>query len=244
MKKIPQKVTLFIQCLVNGLNPDIGEAMVVIFRKLNLPVDCPLDQTCCGQPAFNSGYRKQARAAAARFIRIFESAEAIVCPSGSCVHMVRRYYPDLFSESSAWRARAEAVGAKTFELTQFLVDVLGIEDLGARFHGRLTVHDSCQALRGLGIQAQPRRLIAHIARAELVEIRDPDRCCGFGGSFAVKYPEISTAMVDDKVKTIMATGADAVTGVDLSCLTNIQGRLSRLNSTIRVMHIAELLANG
>jgi L-lactate dehydrogenase complex protein LldE len=244
MNKTAPKVTLFVQCLVNGLSPEIGAAMVTIFRKLNLPVDCPLDQTCCGQPAFNSGYRKQARAAAERFIRIFEGAEVIVCPSGSCVHMVRRHYPDLFSESPAWRARAEAVGAKTFELTQFLVDVLGVEDLGARFSGRLTVHDSCQALRGLGIQAQPRRLIAHIAGAELVEMRNPDRCCGFGGSFAVKYPEISTAMVDDKVKTIMATGADAVTGVDLSCLTNIQGRLSRLNSPIRVMHITELLASG
>ena len=243
MKKTPQKVTLFVQCLVNGLSPEIGEAMVTIFRKLNLPIDCRLDQTCCGQPAFNSGYRKQARTAAERFIRIFESAEAIVCPSGSCVHMVRRYYPDLFVDAPHWRTRAEAVCAKTFELTQFLVDVLGVEDLGARFNGRLTLHDSCQALRGLGVREQPRRLIAHIAGAELVEMRDPDRCCGFGGSFAVKYPEISTAMVDDKVRTIMATNADVVTGVDLSCLTNIQGRLSRLKSTVRVMHIAELLAS-
>lgn len=156
--------------------------------------------------------------------------------------MVRRYYPDLFKESPDWQTRAEAVGAKTFELTQFLVDVLGVEDLGACFDGRLTLHDSCQALRGLGIQEQPRRLIAHVAGAEMAEMRDPDRCCGFGGSFAVKYPDISTAMVDDKVRAIMATGADAVTGVDLSCLTNIQGRLSRLQSPIRVIHIAELLA--
>lgn len=242
MMKNSVKVTLFVQCLVNGLNPQVGEAMVKIFRKLNIPIDCPLDQTCCGQPAFNSGHRDQARAAARRFIRIFEGAEAIVCPSGSCVHMVRRYYPDLFKESPDWQTRAEAVGAKTFELTQFLVDVLGVEDLGACFDGRLTLHDSCQALRGLGIQEQPRRLIAHVAGAEMAEMRDPDRCCGFGGSFAVKYPDISTAMVDDKVRAIMATGADAVTGVDLSCLTNIQGRLSRLQSPIRVIHIAELLA--
>jgi L-lactate dehydrogenase complex protein LldE len=244
MKTKFPKVTLFVQCLVNGLSPEIGDAMLKIFQKLNLPVDCPLDQTCCGQPAFNSGYRKQARAAAERFIRIFEGAEVIVSPSGSCAHMIRRYYPVLFDEAPRWRARAEAVAAKTFELTQFLVDVLGVEDLGARFNGRITVHDSCQALRGLGIREQPRRLIAHVAGAELAEMRDPDRCCGFGGSFAVKYPEISAAMVDDKVRTIMATNADVVTGVDLSCLTNIQGRLSRLKSTVRVMHIAELLASG
>ncbi len=243
MSKTFPKITLFVQCLVNGLNPEIGEAMVKIFRKLDLRVDCPLDQTCCGQPAFNSGHRKAARAAAERFIRIFESAEAIVCPSGSCVHMVRRYYPDLFDDSPTWRDRAEAVGAKTFELTQFLVDVLEVEDLGARFDGRLTVHDSCQALRGLGIREQPRRLIAHVAGTELAEMRDPDRCCGFGGSFAVKYPEISTAMVDDKIRNITATGADAVTGVDLSCLTNIRGRLNRLKSPIKVLHIAELLAS-
>jgi L-lactate dehydrogenase complex protein LldE len=156
--------------------------------------------------------------------------------------MVCRYYPELFSEFPGWRARAEAVGAKTFELTQFLVDVLEVDDLGAHFYGRLTLHDSCQALRGLGVQNQPRKLIANIAGAELVEMHDPDRCCGFGGTFSVKYPDISTAMVDDKVRAIMATGADVVTGVDLSCLANIQGRLSRLKSPIRVIHIAELLA--
>lgn len=242
MQKNLSNVTLFVQCLVNGFNPEIGEAMVKIFRKVNIPVDCPPDQTCCGQPAFNSGHREQARAAAKRFIHIFENAEAIVCPSGSCVHMIRRYYPDLFNQSPGWRARAETVGAKTFELTQFLVDVLGVEDLGGRYNGQITLHDSCQALRGLGIQEQPRRLISNIAGAELIEMRDPDRCCGFGGSFSVKYPDISTAMVDDKVRAIMATGADAVTGVDLSCLTNIQGRLSRLQSPIKVIHIAELLA--
>ena len=238
------KVTLFVQCLVNGLNPEIGEAMVKVFRKLNIPVDCPLDQTCCGQPAYNSGHIEQARVAAKRFIRIFESAEAIVCPSGSCVHMVRRYYPNLFNGSPGWRARAKTVGSKTFELTQFLVDVLGVDDLEAHFTGRLTIHDSCQALRGLGIQNQPRRLIANIAGAELIEMHNPDRCCGFGGTFSVKYPDISTAMVDDKVKTIAATGAEVVTGVDLSCLTNIQGRLSRLKSPIRVIHIAEILAGN
>ncbi|MFZ0611870.1 MAG: (Fe-S)-binding protein [Desulfobacterales bacterium] len=244
MTTIPKKVTLFVQCLVDGLYPEVGEAMLKIFKKLNLDIACPTDQTCCGQPAFNSGYRREARIAAERFIRIFEEAEVIVCPSGSCVHMVRQHYPDLFRDSSAWRRRAEAVGEKTFELTQFLVDILKVEDLGARFNGRITLHDSCQALRGLGIGAQPRRLIARVAGAEFVELPDADRCCGFGGSFAVKYPEISTAMVDDKVRNIIATGADAVVGVDVSCLMNIQGRLGRLKSPVRVLHIAQLLAEG
>ena len=218
----PKKVTLFVQCLVDGLYPEVGEAMVKIFRTLNLAVDCPADQTCCGQPAFNSGYRREARVAAERFIRIFEKAEVVVCPSGSSVHMVRRHYPDLFRDSPAWRRRAEAMGDKTFELTQFLVDVMGVEDHSARFDGRITLHDSYQALRALGISKQPRRLIAKIAGAEFVEMRDSDRCCGFGGSVAVKYLEISTAMVDDKVHNITATGADAVVGVDISCLMNIQ----------------------
>ncbi|MFZ0240190.1 MAG: (Fe-S)-binding protein [Desulfobacterales bacterium] len=240
----PKKVTLFVQCLVDSLYPEVGEAMLKIFRRLNLAVDCPTEQTCCGQPAFNSGYRRDARIAAERFIRIFEEAEAIVCPSGSCVHMVRRHYPDLFRDSPDWRRRAAAVGEKTFELTQFLVDVLKVEDLGARFNGLITLHDSCQALRGLAISAQPRRLIAKIAGAEFVEMPDSDRCCGFGGSFAVKYPEISTAMVDDKVRDIIATKADVVTGVDVSCLMNIQGRLSRLASPVRVLHIAQLLAEA
>ncbi len=244
MTTIPKKVTLFVQCLVDGLYPEVGEAMLKIFKKLNLAVECPAEQTCCGQPAFNSGYRREARIAAERFIRIFEEAEVIVCPSGSCVHMVRRHYPDLFRDAPTWRRRAEAVGEKTFELTQFLVDVLKVEDLGARFNGRITLHDSCQALRGLGIGPQPRRLIAGVAGAEFVELPDSDRCCGFGGSFAVKYPEISTAMVDDKVRNIIATGADAVVGVDVSCLMNIQGRLGRLKSPVRVLHIAQLLAGG
>jgi L-lactate dehydrogenase complex protein LldE len=240
----PKKVTLFVQCLVDGIYPEVGEAMLKIFRKLDLTVDCPADQTCCGQPAFNAGYRREARVAAERFIRIFEKAEVVVCPSGSCVHMVRRHYPDLFRDSPDWRRRAQAVRGKTFELTQFLVDVMGVEDHGGRFDGRITLHDSCQALRALGISAQPRRLIAKIAGAEFVEMRDSERCCGFGGSFAVKYPEISTAMVDDKVHNIIATGADAVVGVDISCLMNIQGRLSRMKSPIRVLHIAQLLAGS
>ena len=237
-----KKVTLFIQCLVDVMYPEVGEAMLKIFRKLDIAVDCPVDQTCCGQPAFNSGYHRPARVAARKFIRLFEDAQSIVCPSGSCVHMVRQHYPELFRDDPDWLQRAESIRDKTFELTQYLVDVLGVEDLDARFEGKVTYHDSCHPLRGLGIKDQPRRLISKVSGAEFIEMENSDKCCGFGGAFAVKYPEISTAMVEDKVKNIIATGADAVVGVDMSCLMNIQGLLSRKKSDVKIMHIAELLA--
>lgn len=237
-----KKVTLFIQCLVDVIYPEVGEAMLKIFRKLDITVDCPVDQTCCGQPAFNSGFRRQARVAARKFIQLFEDAQSIVCPSGSCVHMVRHHYPDLFRDDPAWFKRAENIRDKTFELTEYLVDVLGVEDLDARFDGKITYHDSCHPLRGLGIMDQPRILISKVDGAEFIELKNSDQCCGFGGAFAVKYAEISTAMVEDKVKNIIATGADAVVGVDMSCLMNIQGLLSRKKSGVKIMHIAELLA--
>jgi L-lactate dehydrogenase complex protein LldE len=242
MKQENKKVTLFIQCLVDSMYPEVGEAMVKIFRKLNIAMDCPLDQTCCGQPAFNAGYRREARTTARRFIEIFENAENIVCPSGSCVHMVRHHYPELFKDRPEWLARAKNVTQKTFEFSEYLVDQLGVEDLGASFNGRITYHDSCQPLRGLGIQKQPRKLISKVKAAEFIEMKNSDICCGFGGSFAVKYPEISTAILEDKVKNIIDSGADAVVGVDMSCLMNIQGLLSRKRSPIKVMHIAQLLA--
>lgn len=242
MKVYPMRVTLFVQCLVDSLYPEVGEAMITLFDRLGISVDCPLDQTCCGQPAFNAGYRKAARAAAKRFIEIFEAAEVIVCPSGSCVNMVRHHYPELFENDERWLGRAQQVGRRTFELSQYLVDVLGIEDVGASYEGKVTYHDSCHLLRGLGVAEQPRRLIRHIKRAELIEMDASDTCCGFGGTFAVKYPQISVAMVDDKIKNIIACGADTVTGCDISCLMNIQGRLSRIGSPVKTMHLAQLLA--
>ena len=235
-------VTLFIQCLVDGIYPDVGEAMVAIFRKLGVSLTCPDRQTCCGQPACNAGYQGEARVAARRFIDIFESAEAIVCPSGSCVTMVRHHYPQLFADDAAWLQRARQVAAKTFELTEYLVDVLGVDDLGARFDGVVTYHDSCHLLRNLRIKEQPRRLLSRISGAEFVEMNDSERCCGFGGSFSIKYGDISAAMAEDKVHNIIASGADTVVGCDMGCLMNIQGRLSRERSSIKVMHIAQLLA--
>jgi len=235
-------VTLFVQCLVDALYPEVGEAVVLIFQKLGIPIECPTAQTCCGQPAFNTGYRKEARSAAKRFIEIFEGAERIVCPSGSCVHMVRHHYADLFADDPEWARRAKEIGARTYELSEYLVDVLGVEDLGAAYHGKITYHDSCHLLRGLGIAEQPRRLIRHVRGAELIEMKDSERCCGFGGAFSFKYPDISAAILDDKVKNIVATGADLVVGCDMSCLMSIQGRLSRIGSSIAVLHIAQLLA--
>lgn len=244
MLNTDQTVTLFIQCLVDGIYPQVGEAVVGIFRKLGVNLTCPTRQTCCGQPAFNSGYQGEARVAAKRFIEIFESAEAIVCPSGSCVAMVRHHYPQLFADDAAWLQRAQDVAAKTFELTEYLVDILGVvDDLGAHYTGVITYHDSCHLLRNLRIKEQPRSLLRKISGAEFVEMNDSDRCCGFGGSFSFKYADISAAMAEDKVHNIIASGADTVVGCDMGCLMNIQGMLSRQESSIRVMHIAELLAS-
>ena len=236
------RVTLFVQCLVDSLYPEVGEAMLTLFGRLGIDVDCPIDQTCCGQPAFNAGYRRAAQTAAKRFIRIFEDAEMIVCPSGSCVSMVKHHYPELFADDLRWHDRARAVGQRCFEFSQFMVDVLRVEDVGAAYRGTVTYHDSCHLLRALGVAEQPRRLIRQIRGAELVEMHDADKCCGFGGSFSVKYPQISTAMVDDKVANILASGADTVAGCDISCLMNIQGRLSRLGLPVKTRHLAQLLA--
>jgi len=181
--------------------------------------------------------------AARRFIEIFQTAETIVCPSGSCVTMVRHHYPQLFADDAAWLQRAQEVAAKTFELTEYLVDILGVDDLGAHYNGVVTYHDSCHLLRNLRVIEQPRSLLRKIAGAEFVEMNDSDRCCGFGGSFSFKYGDISAAMAEDKVNNIIASGADTVVGCDMGCLMNIQGMLSRKGSSIKAMHIAQLLAS-
>jgi len=223
--------------------PEVAEAMVRVLRRLGLSITCPTDQTCCGQPAFNSGYRRQARTAARHFIEVFEDSQTIVCPSGSCVNMVRHHYAELFANDPHWLQRARDLASRTYEFSEYLVDVLGVDELGARFEGRLTYHDSCHLLRGIGVREQPRKLLHRVSGADFIEMRDSDYCCGFGGTFAVKYSDISNAMVKDKVKNIMDTGADVVVGCDMGCLMNIQGRLSRIGSSIKVMHIAQILAS-
>lgn len=235
-------VSLFIQCLVDSMYPDVGDAMVSIFDRLGIPLDYPAGQTCCGQPAFNSGYRKEAARAAGRFLDIFESTEVIVCPSGSCVHMVKHHYPELFADDEKQLERAKEIGAKTFELTDYLVSELGLSTLGNQFPHKVTYHDSCHLSRGLGIAEQPRRLLNNTEDLELIEMKESDTCCGFGGTFSVNYPEISTAIVDRKIEHILASGAEVVTGCDISCLMNIEGRLSRRGENVKVLHIAEILA--
>jgi L-lactate dehydrogenase complex protein LldE len=227
---------------VDGIYPEVAEAMVRIFRRLGIHLKCPTQQTCCGQPAFNSGYRREARVAAKQFIDIFEPANAIVCPSGSCVTMVRHHYPVLFNHDPVWLRRARNVASKTYELTEYLVDILEVDDLEAYYNGKITYHDSCHLLRNLRIKDQPRKLLRKVSGAEFIEMHDSDRCCGFGGSFSFKYADISAAMVEDKVNSIIASGADAVVGCDMGCLMNIQGMLTRKGSDIRALHIAQILA--
>ncbi|WP_051184981.1 (Fe-S)-binding protein [Desulfatiglans anilini] len=237
----PTTVLLFVPCLVDLISTETGEAVQNVLERLGLRVICPERQTCCGQPAFNAGYRQEARRLAKRFLQCFEEGLPIVSPSGSCVHMVRRHYPDLFRGDRTWEPRARETAARTFEFSEFLVDILRVEDVGAAFEGRITYHDSCQLARGLGIREQPRRLLRSLRGAEFVEMADSDRCCGFGGAFSFKYPEISTALVQEKVELILASGADAVAGCDSGCLMNIQGRLSRIGSRVKAIHIARIL---
>lgn len=239
-----RRVSLFGTCLVDQLWPAVGVATVEVLRRAGCEVAFDPRQTCCGQPAFNSGYREDARALARRFIAIFEDApeDAVVSPSGSCVAMVR-HFRDLFSDDEPWRRRAEAVAERTYELSAFLIDVLGVDDLGASYRGRVTWHDACHALRDLGVHSAPRRLIRGVRGAELVEAANADSCCGFGGTFSVKYPEISTAIVDAKIEAIERANVRAVVSGDASCLMQIEGRLSRVGSGVRVLHLAELLAS-
>ena len=241
MIKHPAHVTLFIQCLVDAFYPQAAESMVRVLERLGARLHYPMQQTCCGQPAFNAGYRDAARIAAKRFIQTFTDAEVIVSPSGSCVHMVRHHYPELFTAGSLWHQRACAVGAKTFEFSQYLVDVLGVTDLGATYNGTVTYHDSCHLLRGLGIADQPRQLLREVRNLRFVEMPESDRCCGFGGTFAVKYPDISVAMADDKLQFIRSSGADTLTGCDMGCLMHIEGRAQREKIPLRVRHIAQIL---
>ncbi len=229
-----------ITCLGDVLRPEAGQATVRLLRRLGHEVSFPERQTCCGQPFYNSGFSDYAREQAKFTIEVFEHAETVVAPSGSCAAMVRVEYPHLLEAEPAWHARAQRLAEKTFELSEFLVNRLGVVDVGARFDGRVTYHYACH-LRGLGMTDEVERLIRHVAGVTFIPIQRADQCCGFGGSFAVRYPDISTAMVDGKVECITATDADAVVSTDAGCLMNIGGRLRRLGKPIEVLHIAELL---
>ena len=237
------KVSLFVTCLVDQLWSSVGTSCVAVLRRVGCEVEFDDRQTCCGQPAFNTGYRNEARQVAKRFIEIFEEskADAIVSPSGSCTAMVH-HFPELFSDEPQWRERAEVIALRTHEFSSFLIRVLKIEDVGASWQGRLTWHDACHGLRDLNIRLEPRKLIGNVRGAEFVELENADACCGFGGTFSVKYPEISLAILDQKIEAIERAGVQAVVSGDASCLLQIGGRLTRKGSNIRVMHLAELLA--
>lgn len=238
------KVSLFITCLVDQLCPEVGVATVEVLEKAGCEVTFDERQTCCGQPAFNTGYRKEARKFAERFIEIFEESDAefIVSPSGSCTAMVKHFH-ELFPDDKNWRERAEKLAERTHELSSFLVNVLKVETVGAKFSGKLTWHDACHALRDLGLKNEPRKLLQNIENAEFVELKGSDECCGFGGTFSVKYSEISNAILDKKIEKIEASGADYVVACDASCLMQIGGKLSRNGSKIQPKHIAEILAS-
>jgi L-lactate dehydrogenase complex protein LldE len=238
----PPKVALFVTCLVDLFRPSVGFAALELLERAGFAVEVPLAQTCCGQPAHNSGDRADAKRIARQVIQLLEGYTHVVVPSGSCAGMIVKHYPALFDDEPAMKARAEQLAARTHELVSFLTDVAGVEATGVRLAARVTYHDSCSGLRELNIRDQPRALLARIDGLELVEMKEPQVCCGFGGTFCVKYPEISSRMVDDKAVDIEATGADMVLAGDLGCLLNIAGRLARRGSRIAVRHVAEVLA--
>jgi len=236
------RVALFVTCLVDLYRPRVGFAAVSLLERAGCEVVVPV-QTCCGQPAYNNGDLGDARAIARQVIAAFEGFDYVVAPSGSCAGMLKCHYPTLFEDEPDWAARAEVLAARTHELIAFLVDELGREDFAARFEAQVTYHDSCSSLRELHVHDQPRRLLAQVEGLRLNELADNEVCCGFGGTFCVKYPELSARMVDDKAACIHETGADTVLAADLGCLLNIAGRLHRLERPVRVYHIAEVLAD-
>jgi L-lactate dehydrogenase complex protein LldE len=235
------RVGLFATCLVDLMRPSVGFAAAKLLEDAGCRVEVPV-QTCCGQPAYNAGDRGTARDLAIQLIETFDPYDYVVAPSGSCAGMIKVHFPELLSEDPNWARRANALGAKTFELTSFLVDVLGVSKVEARFSGAVTYHDSCAGLRELGVQRQPRKLLASVEGLSLVEMDDSDVCCGFGGTFAVKYSDISGAIVADKAQNIAASGAPTLLAGDMGCLMNMAGKLSRDGSPVAVRHVAEILA--
>ncbi len=236
-----RRVGLFVTCLVDLIRPTVGFASAKLLDDAGCSVDVPL-QSCCGQPAFNSGDRATTRDIAAQVIEAFAPYHYVVVPSGSCAGMLKMHYPELFRGDPNWQPRADAFAAKTHELISFLVEVCGMSQVKARLDATATYHDSCSGLRELGVHDQPRRLLGAVEGLKLAEMRDADVCCGFGGTFCVKYPDISNAIVAKKAANIVATGADLLLAGDLGCLMNMAGKLQRDGSAIEVRHVAEVLA--
>ena len=234
-------VALMVTCLVDMMRPAVGFAAVKLLEDAGCRVSVPA-QTCCGQPNLNSGDREGAKRLARRMIAALDGQDHVVVPSGSCAATVIHDYPSILADDPDWRGRAETLAARTHEIVSFLTDVMGVEAVDASLPARATYHDSCSGLRSLGIREQPRRLLATVEGLELAEMKEPEVCCGFGGTFCVKYPEISNKMVSNKTEDIAATGAGLVLAGDLGCLLNIAGRLSREGRSVRARHVVEVLA--
>ena len=238
-----KRVSLFVTCVVDQLFPNVGMAMAGVLERAGCIVDFPEAQTCCGQPAFNSGFRDEARAVAAHFLDVFRDSESIDDPSVSCTAMITHHFEELFQKEPERLEQTRRLAPRVWEFSRFLLEVAGVEDVGARYDGVVTYHDSCHALRELGIKEGPRRLLNRVRGLTLREMDIAEECCGFGGTFSVKFAEVSAAMVRTKIDSIVRTGAGTVVSVDSSCLMQIQGALSRAGLSIRAMHLAEILAS-
>jgi L-lactate dehydrogenase complex protein LldE len=237
------RVGLFVTCLVDLMRPSIGFAALKLLESAGCEVVVPSTQTCCGQPGYNSGDRASALALARKVVAEFDACDYVVAPSGSCAGMIRTHYPDLFSNQPEERARAQRFCEKTYELTDFLVNVAKLERVSASFSGTVTYHDSCSGLREMGVKSQPRALLAKVAGLSLKEMNEAETCCGFGGTFSVKFGDISARLADNKCENALATGADAIVLGDLGCMLNIEGRLRRRGDLkTQVLHVAEVLA--
>ncbi|PTX54984.1 L-lactate dehydrogenase complex protein LldE [Melghirimyces profundicolus] len=234
------KVSLFVTCLTDIFYPEVGKDTVELLERLGCEVDFPESQTCCGQPAFNSGYHKESIKVAKHMVKTFEGSDYVVTPSGSCAAMLKEY-EKLLADDQAWQEKARALGEKTYELTEFLVDVLNEEDVGAAFHAKATYHTSCHMTRLLGVKDAPVKLLSKVEGLDLTSLPHGYDCCGFGGTFSVKMALISEQMADAKVKHIEETDADVLIGADAGCLMNIGGRLRRKGKPVKVMHIAQVL---
>jgi L-lactate dehydrogenase complex protein LldE len=238
---MPYRVSLFVPCFVDQLLPQVAIDTVAVLRRIGCEVTFPQDQTCCGQPAFNSGYWDEARPCAERFLHVFEDAEYIVCPSGSCTTMVRIFYPEMLSNSPV-RAEVEALARRTFEFSEFLVNVAGVTDVGANFPHTVTYHASCHGLRELGLREGPLRLLRQVKGLKLIDMLQSEECCGFGGAFAIKFESISAAMGISKADSVAVTGAEFVTAIDPSCLMHVQGILDKRGDRAKTIHLASILA--
>ena len=235
---------LFVTCLVDTFFPEVGEATVSVLQRSGVRVEFPREQTCCGQPMFNAGLRASARRIAEHTVRVFEAVRGdVVMPSGSCAHMIRHNYAELFSDDPAWKRRARELAARTYELTEYLVDVLGVTDCKASWHGPLTYHPTCHLHRGLGVDRQPRLLLENVRGAEVLQLPEAEDCCGFGGVFSVEQPELSAELLKRKITNFEATGSPTLVVCDTGCLMHIQGGLQRSKRTQKVLHIAEVLAH-